>query len=519
MSVARRSGMELLEESVDLLRRAPASAWAWYLAGAAPFFGATLFFWSRMTGATAVPDPLGPGLALALLFGSRQYTRAWFGGELYRLLAGTDTARHSVGTLTAAWFAGIVRLPLLVIPFPFVIALFRNAAILAPRAESPAAALGRAGALAGRGSPQIPALLTVAGTSLIVWANVFTGMVAVPALFQIFTGQSTLMTRSSRALLNGTMTLASAMIAWCIVDVVLTAFYALRVFYGESEETGADLLGNWRRALAKAAVAAALATIALIALMCPSLRAAEAPKPDLNHSIDQVLKEQPYQWRQPLPEATEQNAFVRWTDSLFQSMKSWFEALGRAWQRFLYWLRHLGGSQPVSKSNVAPPAVSLRAISWIVIVVLAGALVALLLRSKWTRGSRKDLASAPVGPAPIDLEDPSVLASQLPENEWIALARDFMARGDFRMALRAYFLANLAFLASREMVAIGRSKTNLDYLREVRRRARSVSGLEPLFAGGVRTFEGAWYGLHDVADTDVREFAANFERMRGLLPA
>jgi hypothetical protein len=88
--------------------------------------------------------------------------------------------------------------------------------------------------------------------------------------------------------------------------------------------------------------------------MCPSLRAAEAPKPDLNHSIDQVLKEQPYQWRQPLPEATEQNAFVRWTDSLFQSMKSWFEALGRAWQRFLYWLRHLGGSQPVSKSNVAP---------------------------------------------------------------------------------------------------------------------------------------------------------------------
>jgi hypothetical protein len=507
--------MELLEESVDLLRRAPASAWAWYLAGAAPFFGTALFFWSRMTGATAVPDPLGPALALALLFGWRQYARAWFGGELYRLLAGTDAARHSVGALTAAWFAGIVRLPLLVIPFPFVVALFRNVSILAPRSESPAAALGRAGALAGRGSPQIPALLTMAGMSLMVWANVFTGMVAIPALFQIFTGQSTLLMRSSRALLNGTVTLASAMVAWCIVDVVLTAFYALRVFYGESEETGADLLGNWRRALAKAAVAA----IVLVALICPSLRAAEAPKRDINHAIDQVLREQPYQWRQPLPEAREQNAFVRWTDSLFQSMKSWFEALGRAWQRLLYWLRHMGGSAPVNKSTTAPPAVSLRAISWIAIVVLAGSLVALLLRSKWTRSSRKDLSSVPVGPAPIDLEDPSVLASQLPENEWIAMARDFMARGDFRMALRAYFLASLAFLASREMVAIGRSKTNLDYLREVRRRARSVSGLEPLFAGGIRTFEGAWYGLHDVADTDVREFAANFERMRGLIPA
>ena len=100
---------------------------------------------------------------------------------------------------------------------------------------------------------------------------------------------------------------------------------------------------------------------------------------------------------------------------------------------------------------------------------------------------------------------------------FVALARDFTARGDYRMALRAYFLASLAFLASREMVAIGRSKTNLDYLREVRRRARSVAGLDVLFAGGIQTLEGAWYGLHDVANSDVDRFAANFESMRGLV--
>jgi len=123
----------------------------------------------------------------------------------------------------------------------------------------------------------------------------------------------------------------------------------------------------------------------------------------------------------------------------------------------------------------------------------------------------------PVGPVAIDLEDPAVLASQLPENEWIAMARGFIAKGDFRMALRAYFLASLAFLASRELLAIGRAKTNLDYLREVRRRARSVSGLDALFAGGIETFESAWYGLHDVGDSDVNRFASNFERMRGMV--
>src|SRR5579863_10394816 len=68
MRAARRSGIELLEESVGLLRRAPSSAWAWYLAGAVSFFGAALIFWSRMTGVTAAPDPMGGALLLAVLF-------------------------------------------------------------------------------------------------------------------------------------------------------------------------------------------------------------------------------------------------------------------------------------------------------------------------------------------------------------------------------------------------------------------------------------------------------------------
>jgi hypothetical protein len=512
MTVERKSGIELLEESVDLLRRTPASAWSWYLAGAAPFFGALLIFWSRMTGVTAVPDPLAGALLLAFLFGWRQYTRAYFAGELYRMLAGSAPTRHSLSALAAAWLAGILRIPLLLVPFPTVIALFRNVAVIAPRATGPTAAFSRAAALATRGSEQIPALLTVVLASLIIWINVFSGMLALPMLLRIFTGQDTILMRNLQALLNGTTMLASMIVAWCIVDVVLAAFYALRVFYGESEETGADLLGSWRRALARTATVAAIMFCAAL-----SLRAAEPVKPDLNHAIDQVLKEKPYQWREPLPNPDEQNAFVRWTDNLLRSLKQSFEAVKRGWAEFVDWLRNAMGSRPARKSNTAPPIASLRAISWLVIVALAGALVALLFRSKLFRVRPGSAPALPAGPVAIDLADPSVLASQLPENEWIAMARDFTARGDFRMALRAYFLASLAFLASRELLAIGRSKTNLDYLREVRRRARSVSGLDALFAGGIQTFESAWYGLHDVGDSDVNHFASNFEQMRGLL--
>jgi hypothetical protein len=346
-------------------------------------------------------------------------------------------------------------------------------------------------------------------------------MLALPALFQIFTGQQTLLTRNSRALLNNTTLLSSCILAWCLIDLMLTAFYVLRVFYGESEETGADLLAGWRRALSKAA---ARGSVVLVLLFSPILHAAPPPPQDtaqspLDRSIDQVLKEQPYQWREALPAAQDQNAFVKWTDNLFRSLRNSWESVKRGWARFIDWIANLSGSQQPKKSNTAPPIASLRALSWLVIVALAGAIVALLLRSLRQRAHPADASALPAGPAAIDLEDPSVLASQLPENEWLALARDFLSRGDFRMALRAWFLASLAFLASRELVAISRSKTNLDYLGEVRRRARSMAGLDSLFAGGIRNFESAWYGLHDVSDTDVRAFADNFERMRELVPA
>jgi hypothetical protein len=501
--------MELLEEAVDLLRRAPASAWAWYLAGAAPFFGGALIFWSQMTGVTAAPDPLPWALALALLFGWRQYSRAYFGGELYRLLAGGSAARHSFTALAAAWSAGLLRIPLLIVPFATLIALFRNVSVLATRSGSVGAAFSRSGALAARGRSQAPALLTVAGASFVLWVNVFTGMVALPFLMQLFTGQSTVLTRSARALFNGPMMLSSLMLTWCLVDAVLTAFYALRVFYGESEETGADLLVSWRRALAK------VAAVLLLVCLIPAVRAES--KPDLNHALDQVLREPAYQWRQPLP-PEKQNAFVRWTDHLFESIGDSMRWLQRKWAEFVDWLRNQTPPAP-KKGNAPPPALGLRALSWIAIAILAGALVALLLRAKVSRSRAGEAVPVPAGPVAIDLEDPSVLASQLPEAEWIALARDYMARGDYRMALRAYFLGNLAFLASKEMVAIGRSKTNLDYLRELRRRSRAIRGLDGLFGAGIQAFESAWYGLHEVGGSDVAQFAENFERMRSLIPA
>lgn len=65
---------------------------------------------------------------------------------------------------------------------------------------------------------------------------------------------------------------------------------------------------------------------------------------------------------------------------------------------------------------------------------------------------------------------------------WLGLAREQMAKGEWRLALRALYLANLARFAAEGWVTLVKSKTNLDYERELRRRAPANVSLMDRFA-------------------------------------
>ena len=83
---------------------------------------------------------------------------------------------------------------------------------------------------------------------------------------------------------------------------------------------------------------------------------------------------------------------------------------------------------------------------------------------------RRPPAPGPAGaPAPrIDLASEETLASQLPEDEWMRLAREQLEAGDSRLAVRALFLAILSSLGEQRLIDIDRAKSNLDYRNEVR---------------------------------------------------
>ena len=126
---------------------------------------------------------------------------------------------------------------------------------------------------------------------------------------------------------------------------------------------------------------------------------------------------------------------------------------------------------------------------------------------------------SPAAAAPVaNLADESLTADRLPESSWRKLAEESLARGEYRLALRALYLAGLNYMSQRELVSIRRWKSGLDYRREVERRARMnpmVSGeLVPAFARNVSTFERGWYGRHPVNREDVETLMGGLDEMR-----
>jgi hypothetical protein len=124
-----------------------------------------------------------------------------------------------------------------------------------------------------------------------------------------------------------------------------------------------------------------------------------------------------------------------------------------------------------------------------------------------------EIQAQAIPPAP-DLHDENIGANQLPEDGWIALARELLEKGDLRLALRAYYLASLAQLADRNLISIARYKSNRDYERELVRRAHALPQLTGLFSENVSTFDRVWYGLHEVTRDLLDGFATNVLRMK-----
>jgi hypothetical protein len=556
-TAAGRGALELVEEAVHLMRAAPPAAVASYAAGTVPFLLGLLYFIGDMSHSANAPAHIAAAAgALALLFAWMKFWHALFTQQLRAKLRGEPPppllpkgALHVAVNQAIVQPSGLLLLPLALLaalPFGWVYAFYQNLSALDEPGLPARRLLGRAKAQAmlwPGGNHNALALLGL--FSLLVFINV-AGMVALlPGLLKMFTGVETAATLGGWRI-NTTFFAVSFALTWFCVDPLVKAYYVLRCFYGEALHSGVDLLGELRR-FAPPMKAAALwllfAAGAWLPLQLHSEDAAIPPAPppapavpagapraplpagpqagidpgELRQSIQDVLKRREYAWRMPREKmaAADKGWFENFMDSITHAVTSTFRAIKRMMRRFNQWLDDLfrrdSGPQEGAERDRGfglSPHLLLYALAGAVLV----ALVVFLIR--WRRNRPALEAAGTAAGALPDLRDDTVTADQLPESGWLAMARDLMASGDLRLALRALYLASLADLAQRELLTIARSKSNREYERELTRRAHPRAALRAAFGENLTLFEKVWYGEYETTRAGVDQFVGNLERMK-----
>jgi len=507
--------MSALEDAVHLLRRAPLSTLLCHWIGSAPFTLAVMLFWNDVTqyrpsNAACVAD----SLALAALLAWMNCWRSAFAGKLRAQLGGAPAAGANLwrmaGSQSLLGASKLVVLPLsvlIVFPLASTVAFYRYAAVLSNRADlSFRQVIARASKLAGIDKRQSwAALPAVAFLQVLVTLNVAMALAILPQLVRMLTGYESAFSRAGISFMNNPLFVMAALsVGWMAIDPFIQAVYCVMYFRRESLETGEDL----RAGLRGLRLAALLSMFACCA-------AAVEPEP-LRQSLNQTMQGHEYDWRLP-PETAAQNKpswLLDMVERMFHGLMWFTNQVTRAIGNLFRWIFDKF-SMPGADPGAAPAhALSIGIYVLIaVILILAGLLAARILRARRTRPRAATVAVT----APVRLEDESVTPDQLPEDQWIAMAENCLREQNYRLALRAFYLANLAWLGRREWIAINPGKTNREYEGDLRRRARAFADARSLFSENLAAFERAWYGLHAVAPVDVELFRDRNAQIKAML--
>jgi hypothetical protein len=317
---------------------------------------------------------------------------------------------------------------------------------------------------------------------LVVFLDVAIGLATVPSLLKMLFGIETAFTRSLWGFLNTTFVAAVGALTFLCLDPLVKAVYLLRCFYGESLHTGEDLRAELQQFVRGSGAAAMVLLMVIPGFQGLTETPSEIPNselrtpnseispPDLDRSIEQVLGRREFNWRLPREKPEGENSdkgfFAAFMDGLIETLRSWAKAIGNAVKAVVRWIANVvdwlremifGKRARAQESGSAGTdwIVALQGLIFFLLVVVACAVAILFYRTWRRRGARKEIASGAVAPVP-DVADEEVIASQLPEDDWLRLARELMGQGELRLALRALYLAGLAHLAQREMIRVAK---------------------------------------------------------------
>lgn len=556
---SERGALQILEEAFHLIRSTDIK-WFWiYSLGVIPFVIGILYFSTDMSRSSlAGRDAAFAAMGMVLLSFWMQYTRAKFCEGLWNTLNPGRVAQRNpaetMSRLAALWFLQSLQVPLLLIGFFFVIPLgwilatIQNLSALAFVGKTEGrplrSLLGRSVRYSHYEWAQNHAILLIFFfVSLFTWINIISSCVLLPGLGKSFFGMESIFTMNpTAAVMNTSFLLGTFLLMQLVMAPFLHAAYVLRCFYADSRSSGADLISRLaacreKRTSNKAAAARSLSSgkvvvLTLLVLLSGqvSLHSEEPVNRPLNgpvqlesgrlgEEISRTLEQKKYQWQLSRNSVREESVSEKsWMALRLQEIASsarkairaftnWFE---EAWKKLMKrGLKSGGGDRSVDSKFLK----ELSSMASLALIVLIGGLVLWLVIALYRKhkGKEKIVVNDEGTSGMIDLESSDIVATQLHEEEWMRLAREQIAKGEERLAVRALFLATLAHLGERGLLKIARSKSNRDYRAELRIRSRNSGVIGAAFEENTTLFERVWYGVHHLGQGTVEYYLKNHE--------
>ncbi|SHJ23611.1 hypothetical protein SAMN02745216_01270 [Desulfatibacillum alkenivorans DSM 16219] len=538
-----KPALDLVEESVQLLRQGGLSLALPYLIGTVPFIIALLFFISDMGASPFAKQHLVPySFALTVLFLWMKtchliFVQSILAGLYDQEPPGLKKILRALPSQAFIHAMGFIALPIaamIALPIGWTIAFFQNALCIdfnKPIGLKSAWRQAWTQAMLWPGQNHA-ALFVLSVFSFTIWLNLFFFLIFLPSMAKILIGvESQYILCVYSTVFNAAYMSAVLGLTYICFDPFIKAMYALRCYYGASLSTGDDIKARLRR-LKHAKTALAVAALCALCLFSGGRAMAEeagAPRqtidqPQLEKSIHDVMEQPVFSWRLPkelAPEPEQEQGFLakaaKW---VLEKLKIAMESIVDGVRAFWKWIENLlpkMDPKPRERKQYDSNIDWLNALKIVLWVLLIIALVGLILWFvKTLRQKNRALESHAEEAEPLpelDIMDEEITADRLSTNAWLDMARDLMAQGAHLEALRAYYLAALAQLAQADMISIAKYKSNREYNTELHRKARDKKELLELFGGAVKIFEKHWYGLYPVDRDIVGNFASSQERI------
>ena len=372
-------------------------------------------------------------------------------------------------------------------------------------------------------------LMPLSPFGVVIAVNIASAILIAPHLLRTFLGVQTVFVTSPSGMFNSTFFAVVCGLTYLCMDPLMKGAYVLRCFYGESLGTGEDLRVELKRLASRA-----LGILCVVSVLLAASSTAQAqqnppsseiqnPKSKiqnraaaLSRALDRELENRRYAWRmprEPIP-VEEEGLIAAFMRGVSETIGDWLGVVRQWFEKLLDWVA-LRGDSPASGGGrgLGGMGGALKLLLYGLLALLLCTAAILLLRT-WRQPSALSVqAVADAVDASPDIEDDTTSADQLPADGWLALARELVAKGELRLALRAVFLAGLAHLGKREFIYIARFKSNRDYAQELERRGHARPEVLETFSQSVAIYESVWYGAHQATQELLDCVVANQERL------